>query len=58
MANGSMNAVRFHGKHDLRYEEIPIPDIKPGQVKIKPEQRVIGDIQKLREFRWFILRLP
>lgn len=36
MANGSMNAVRFHGKHDLRYEEIPIPEVKPGQVKIKP----------------------
>ena len=32
----TMNAVRFHGKHDLRYEEIPIPEVKPGQVKIKP----------------------
>lgn len=36
MSNGSMNAVRFHGKHDLRYESIPIPEIKSGQVKIKP----------------------
>lgn len=32
----TMNAVRFHGKHDLRYEEIPVPEVKPGQVKIKP----------------------
>jgi threonine dehydrogenase-like Zn-dependent dehydrogenase len=36
MTNGNMNAVRFHGKHDLRYEEIPIPDVKAGQVKIRP----------------------
>ena len=31
-----MNALRFHGQNDLRYEKIPIPDVKPDQVKIKP----------------------
>jgi D-arabinose 1-dehydrogenase-like Zn-dependent alcohol dehydrogenase len=33
---GSMNALRFHGQNDLRYEKIPIPRVKAGQVKIKP----------------------
>jgi D-arabinose 1-dehydrogenase-like Zn-dependent alcohol dehydrogenase len=33
---GTMNALRFHGQHDLRYEKIPIPQVKSGQVKIKP----------------------
>lgn len=31
-----MNAVRFHGQNDLRYEKIAIPQVKAGQVKIKP----------------------
>ncbi|KAF1916963.1 sorbitol dehydrogenase [Ampelomyces quisqualis] len=31
-----MNALRFHGKGDLRYEKIPIPQVKAGQVKVKP----------------------
>ncbi|KAL6711297.1 hypothetical protein ACN47E_005828 [Coniothyrium glycines] len=31
-----MNALRFHGQHDLRFEEIPIPQVKKGQVKLKP----------------------
>ena len=31
-----MNAVRFHGQHDLRYEQIPIPKVLPGQVKLRP----------------------
>jgi threonine dehydrogenase-like Zn-dependent dehydrogenase len=35
-SEGTMNALRFHGQNDLRYEKIPIPDVKPGQVKIKP----------------------
>jgi len=32
----TMKAVRFHGKNDLRYEDIPIPEVKKGQVKVKP----------------------
>lgn len=37
VANGTMmKAVRFHGQHDLRYEEIPIPTVKKGHVKMKP----------------------
>jgi threonine dehydrogenase-like Zn-dependent dehydrogenase len=32
----TMKAVRFHGKNDLRYENIPIPEVKKGQVKVKP----------------------
>jgi threonine dehydrogenase-like Zn-dependent dehydrogenase len=31
-----MNAVRFHGQNDLRYEQIPVPKIRRGQVKIRP----------------------
>jgi hypothetical protein len=34
--DGIMNALRFHGKSDLRYEEIPIPQVRAGQVKVKP----------------------
>ncbi|KAH9875256.1 hypothetical protein J1614_004747 [Plenodomus biglobosus] len=33
---GTMNALRFHGQHDLRFEKIPIPQVKKGQVKVKP----------------------
>lgn len=31
-----MKAVRFHGKQDLRYEDIPEPKCGTGQVKIRP----------------------
>ncbi|KAK8247246.1 hypothetical protein IWZ00DRAFT_38705 [Phyllosticta capitalensis] len=31
-----MKAVRFHGKGDLRFEEIPEPRVGPSQVKLKP----------------------
>lgn len=30
-----MQAVRFHGKGDLRYEQIPIPAVGKGQVKVE-----------------------
>jgi hypothetical protein len=36
VADGTMNALRFHGQHDLRYEQVPIPQVKAGQVKVKP----------------------
>ncbi|KAK4941492.1 hypothetical protein LTR10_018636 [Elasticomyces elasticus] len=32
-----MNAVRFHGQKDIRLEKIPVPSVKPGQVKIAPK---------------------
>jgi len=32
----TMKAVRFHGQNDLRYEDIPVPNVERGQVKIKP----------------------
>ncbi|MET0454391.1 MAG: 2,3-butanediol dehydrogenase [Mycobacterium sp.] len=32
-----MKALRFHGKKDLRLEDIPEPEIKPGHVKIRVE---------------------
>ncbi|TLD36681.1 chlorophyll synthesis pathway protein BchC [Venturia nashicola] len=32
----TMKAVRFHGKGDLRYEQVPVPAVGKGQVKIKP----------------------
>jgi len=31
-----MNAVRFHGREDLRYEQVPEPECGKGQIKIKP----------------------
>ncbi|KAH7122254.1 sorbitol dehydrogenase [Dendryphion nanum] len=31
-----MKAVRFHGQHDLRYEDVPIPQVGKGQVRIRP----------------------
>ena len=35
-AGRMMNAVRFHGKEDLRYEQVPEPECGKGQIKIKP----------------------
>lgn len=32
-----MNAVRFHGQKDIRLEKVPIPEIKPGWVKLRPK---------------------
>lgn len=32
----TMKAVRFHGRKDLRIEDIPVPEVKKGQVKLKP----------------------
>jgi threonine dehydrogenase-like Zn-dependent dehydrogenase len=34
--NETMKAVRFHGKEDLRFEDIPVPKTGKGQVKIRP----------------------
>lgn len=31
----TMQAVRFHGKGDLRYEQIPVPAVGKGQVKVQ-----------------------
>ena len=33
----TMQAVRYHGQRDIRIEHIPIPTLKPGQVKIAPK---------------------
>ncbi|KAK6362281.1 hypothetical protein TWF730_005977 [Orbilia blumenaviensis] len=33
----SMRALRYHGAKDLRVESVPVPELLPGQVKIKPE---------------------
>ena len=33
---GSMKAVRFHAAKDIRVDEIPIPESKPGWVRVKP----------------------
>jgi (R,R)-butanediol dehydrogenase/meso-butanediol dehydrogenase/diacetyl reductase len=32
-----MKATRFHGKEDIRTEQIPEPELLPGSLKIKPE---------------------
>ncbi|KAF2673289.1 GroES-like protein [Microthyrium microscopicum] len=31
-----MKAIRFHGRKDLRLDEIPIPELKSDDIKIKP----------------------
>lgn len=33
---GTMKAVRFHGKEDLRYEDVPIVKCGRGQIMIAP----------------------
>jgi hypothetical protein len=30
----TMKALRFHGQKDLRYEDVPLPEVKDGQVKV------------------------
>lgn len=32
--SSNMKAVVFHGKGDLKYEDVPIPPVKDGQVKV------------------------
>jgi threonine dehydrogenase-like Zn-dependent dehydrogenase len=37
MSEGKMmSAVRFHGREDLRFEQVPEPECGKGQIKIKP----------------------
>lgn len=31
-----MRAVRFHAAKDLRVDDVPVPDIRPGFVRVKP----------------------
>lgn len=33
-SNETMKAVRFHGKDDIRIEQIPVPKLGHGQVKV------------------------
>lgn len=33
----TMKAVRYHGQKDVRVEEVPIPALKPGHVRIAPK---------------------
>ena len=30
-----MRAARYYGPGDVRIEDVPEPDVKPGQVKLK-----------------------
>lgn len=32
-----MKAARFHAAKDVRIDDIPIPEVKPGYVRIRPE---------------------
>ncbi|KAK4498284.1 hypothetical protein PRZ48_010942 [Zasmidium cellare] len=31
-----MKAVRFHAAKDIRVEEVPVPEVKPGWIRVKP----------------------
>lgn len=33
---GTMKAVRYYGKEDLRFEDAPEPGCGKGQIKVKP----------------------
>ena len=39
-----MKAVVFHGKSDLRYEEVQVPAVKDGQVKVCLGRRMVNRI--------------
>jgi hypothetical protein len=41
----TMKAVRFHGKGDLRYEHIPVPNVEKGQVKVTKDISIHGFTQ-------------
>lgn len=34
MTSNTMDAIVLHGVSDLRYEQVPIPDLKPGTVRV------------------------
>ena len=53
----TMKAVRFHGKRDLRYEDIPNPECGRGQVKIKPAWCGICGSGKFRNWSFLLLLL-
>jgi 2-desacetyl-2-hydroxyethyl bacteriochlorophyllide A dehydrogenase len=36
MLGSKMKGLRFHGREDLRLEELPVPDPGPGEVRIRP----------------------
>jgi threonine dehydrogenase-like Zn-dependent dehydrogenase len=36
MPSKSMKAVRFHAAKDIRVDSVPVPDVKPGWVRLKP----------------------
>lgn len=36
MSAATMKAVRFHGAKDIRIDEVPIPELRPGWIKVKP----------------------
>jgi hypothetical protein len=38
-----MKALRFHGQKDLRYESVPIPEVKDGQVKVSFKYAVVTE---------------
>jgi threonine dehydrogenase-like Zn-dependent dehydrogenase len=49
----TMKAVVFHGKNDLRFEDVPIPDVKKGQVKVCKQRE---DSTRGAALRFFKLR--
>lgn len=34
----TMKAIRYYGKKDLRYEDIPVPEVKKGEVKVRVDE--------------------
>lgn len=47
----NMRALRFHGNKDIRIDDIPIPDLKPGYVRVKNAYAGICGSGKNIEFR-------
>jgi len=50
-----MKALVFHGKGDLRLQEVPEPECGPGKVKVKPVWcGICGTGEFASSFRWGI----
>lgn len=46
----NMKAVVFHGKNDLRFEDVPVPDVKDGQVKVKLMRKLLVRVLSAKAF--------
>ena len=57
-----MKALRYHGNKDIRLDEIPEPELRPGYVKIKNGWAgvcgLVGNAQHHYGMYWVLLEYP